>query len=106
MAELAKPSCTREYLEERLGISSSTEPPATPQVIDEVEAPDYQYAAAYCDTLNQDEIPRLELHKDEDSARRVVRYVSRQFQKVGLPDKSMVMRRAVHYGPWEVVTDG
>lgn len=100
-----KPFCITEHLQERLGDRFPVKVSVVPQVIDEVETPEYQYAAALCDTRDPDEIPHLEPHDDEDGACRVVRYVSRQFQKAGLPDKTMLMRRAVHYGPWEVVTD-
>lgn len=105
MADSPKPFCIREHLSERLGDQFPVKIPFIPEVIDEVPAPEYQYAAAVCDTLDPDEIPHLEPYGDEDAARRIVRYVGRQFQKAELPDKTMLMRRAIHYGPWEVVSD-
>ena len=105
VSDTSKPFCIREHLQERLGDHFPVKMPMIPQVIDDVAAPEHQYAAAICETLDPDEIPHLEPHEDEDSARRAVRYISRQFQKSGLPDKTMLMRRTIHYGPWEIVTD-
>lgn len=105
VSDASKPFCIREHLQERLGDHFPVKMPMIPQVIDGVAAPEHQYAAAICETIDPDEIPHLEPHEDEDSARRAVRYISRQFQKSGLPDKTMLMRRTIHYGPWEIVTD-
>ncbi len=105
MADLPKQFCIEDHLRERLGGRLPVKVPDVPQVIDEVPTPEYQYAAAFCETLDPDEIPHLEPHKDEDSARRIVRYTSRQYQRAGAPDKSKVMRRRIYYGPWEVVDD-
>ena len=105
MADSPKPFCIREHLSERLGDQFPERMPFIPEVIDEVPAPEYQYAAAVCDTLDPAEIPHLEPHGDEDAARRLTRYISGQFRRAGVADKTMLMRRAIHYGPWEVVSD-